>query len=67
MGERPVTISVQNDRGEWVPAIPEPYFLRDWLGRLRLQGRCRCDCGRVFRTRQRYREHAALVHVLGLS
>jgi hypothetical protein len=53
--------STQNDRGEWVPAIPEPLYV-GW--RLR---RCRCDCGETFRNRRRYREHYALAHVLGLS
>lgn len=60
-------LRVQNKRGEYVPAIVEPLILRDWLGRLRLQGRSKCACGRVFRTRQRYREHYALAHVLGLD
>jgi len=47
----------QNERGEWVPAIPEPYF--------RAFGRVRCDCGEKFRNRRRYREHYALAHILG--
>lgn len=51
--------SAQNNRGEWVPAIPEPYFL--------LFGRTRCECGEKIKSRQRYREHYALVHILGLS
>lgn len=49
----------QNERGEWVPAIPLPYFLAF--------GRVRCDCGERFRDQRRYREHYALTHVLGLS
>ena len=49
----------QNSRGEWVPAIPEPYFLA-W-------GRVRCDCGETFRGRRRFREHYALAHVLALD
>jgi hypothetical protein len=51
--------TMQNDRGEWVPAIPLPYFLAF--------GRVRCDCGERFRGQKRYREHYALTHVLGLS
>lgn len=51
----------QNDRGEWVPAIPEPLFVG-----FRLR-KCRCDCGEVRKSRESYREHYALAHVLGLS
>jgi hypothetical protein len=43
----------------WVPAIPEPFFLAF--------GRTRCDCGSTFWGRQRYREHYALAHVLGVQ
>ena len=49
----------QNERGEWMPAIPEPYFL--------VFGRARCDCGAKFRNRRRYREHYAFAHILGLT
>lgn len=49
----------QNDRGEWVPAIPEPYFL--------MFGWVKCSCGSKFRGRSRYREHFALAHILGLD
>lgn len=55
------TTQAQNDRGEWVPAIPEPLFVG-----FRLR-KARCDCGETFRGRLRYREHFALVHILGLS
>ena len=48
----------QNKRGEWVPAIPEPYQIS--------LGRCRCNCGHVSWTRKRYREHYALRHILAL-
>lgn len=51
--------STQNRRGDWVPAIPLPYFLG--------LGRVRCDCGDRFLGGRRYREHYALVHVLGLD
>lgn len=48
-----------NGRGEWVTAIPEPYFLSF--------GRVRCDCERKFRGRDRYRDHFAYAHVLGMD
>lgn len=60
-------LRVENKRGEYVPAIVEPLIVRDWFGRLRRDGRSKCVCGRVFRTRQRYREHYALAHVLALD
>jgi hypothetical protein len=47
----------QNERGEWVPAIPLPlYGLRK-----------RCQCGRHFWTAAGYRGHYALRHILRLS
>lgn len=55
------SITTQNRRGEWVPAIPEPLFVGLGLRR------CRCDCGRTFRDRETYRGHYALVHILGLT
>ena len=46
----------QNKRGEWVPAIPLPYYgLRK-----------HCTCGRRFWTEQGYRGHYALAHILAL-
>lgn len=51
-------VQAQNDRGEWVPAIPEPLFLAF--------GRVRCRCGEKRRGLRSYREHYALVHVLAL-
>ena len=51
----------QNERGEWVPAIPLPLYVGF------LHRKCRCDCGQTFRSGQRYREHYALRHILGLS
>lgn len=53
-----MSIQAQNIRGEFVPAIPEPYFLSF--------GRTRCTCGERFRGRRRYREHYALAHILAL-
>jgi len=51
---------IQNKRGEWVPAIPEPLFV-GW--RLR---KCRCDCGETFKDKVSYQGHYALVHILAL-
>jgi hypothetical protein len=50
---------MQNGRGEWAPAIPEPLFLNF--------GRVRCDCGEVRRGRRSYREHYALTHILAVD
>jgi hypothetical protein len=47
-------ILAQNARGEWVPAIPLPFF----------GVRKRCECGRSFWTMDGYRGHYALRHVL---
>lgn len=48
--------SVLNKEGNWVPAIPEPYYgLR----------KC-CDCGDKFWTLKGYRAHYALEHILYL-
>lgn len=47
----------QNDRGEWVPAIPLPLY----------GVRKECTCGRKFWTMGGYRGHYALVHILHLS
>ncbi len=41
--------ATQNKRGEWVPAIPEPYY----------GIRKMCECGKKFFTLKRYREHYA--------
>jgi hypothetical protein len=47
-------VTTQNDRGEWVPAIPLPlYGLRK-----------HCTCGRRFWTMGGYRGHYALAHIL---
>lgn len=53
-----VVVYAQNSHGEYVPAIPEPFF-----GFL---GRCTCECGKVCGGRENYRGHYALVHILGL-
>jgi len=44
-----------NARGQWVPSIPQPYFLLIGV---------RCFCGARFLTKQRYEEHYALHHIL---
>lgn len=52
--------STQNTRGEWVPAIPLPYYLP--------LHRFRCGeggCSRTFWTMEGYRGHYAVAHVLG--
>jgi len=47
----------QNKAGEWVPAIPLPFYgLRK-----------RCGCGRRFWTATGYRGHYALLHVMHLD
>jgi len=49
-----MSTQTQNSRGEWVPAIPLPFFgLRK-----------RCECGRKFWTADGYRGHYALKHIL---
>jgi len=46
-----------NDRGQWVPAIPVPFYgLRK-----------HCECGRKFWTIGGYQGHYALVHILHLG
>lgn len=54
-----------NRRGEWVPAIPLPLFVR---GRKVCCGSLHDGaCGARFWTLRGYRGHYALVHVLGLE
>lgn len=47
--------TTQNKKGEWVPAIPEPYHT--FLGSLR------CECGHISWTRERYNEHYSYRHI----
>ena len=54
---RPTT-QAQNERGEWVPAIPLPFY--------GLRKRCTA-CGDKFWTTEGYRGHYALVHALALG
>jgi hypothetical protein len=55
-------IQAQNVRGEWVPSIPEPFFLGNSL-----RPRYRCSCGETRKSRLAYREHYALVHIVGMD
>jgi hypothetical protein len=58
----PDNVQARNSRGEWVPAIPFPFF-----GTGIFKTTSRCDCGEVFKTEEQYRGHYALVHILGLK
>jgi hypothetical protein len=54
-----VSTLMQNNRGEWVPAIPQP--MHTLLG-------CRCgQCGKRSWTKDGYRGHYALAHILGVQ
>lgn len=46
---------MENKRGEWVPAIPLPFYLIK---------RRKCTCGAKFWTNDGYRGHYALKHIL---
>lgn len=50
-----MTTQTKNTRGEWIPAIPEPYYHVI---------RKECECKRKFWTREGYDAHYALVHIL---
>lgn len=45
----------ENERGQWVVAIPEPYFKLI---------RKRCECGKLFWTMEGYKGHFALRHII---
>jgi hypothetical protein len=51
------SVSCQNRRGEWVPAVPVPFY----------GFRKQCSCGAKFWTEKGYRGHFALEHILGLE
>jgi hypothetical protein len=59
-----VSVQVENCRGEYVPAIPLPIYMRAWPWQRR---RYYCMCFQGFRTEVEYRGHYALVHILGLD
>jgi hypothetical protein len=50
-----MSTTTRNARGEWVPAIPVPFY--------GLRKHC-CDCKRKFWREVSYRAHYALVHIL---
>jgi hypothetical protein len=60
------TTSAQNVRGEWVPAIPLPFYGSRFVA---------CECGRKFwsvfyrtdKMTKRYCEHYAYAHILGME
>lgn len=65
---------VQNERGEWVPAIPLPFYGALQIGCPAHVGKTqRCPArwnhlpGGRARAERRYREHYALRHILGLD
>jgi hypothetical protein len=51
-----VSVSFQNKRGQWMPAIPLPLFT--------FPHRHRCECERAFWTMDGYRGHYALRHII---
>ena len=57
--EQNTDVLVKNKRGEWVPAIPEPYYLL-------FRKECYPVCGKKFWTKEGYEGHFALKHILGL-
>ena len=49
-----VSVRMQNERGQWVPGVPLPFYgLRK-----------ACSCGRKFWTIAGYEGHYALEHIL---
>jgi len=49
-----MTISTQNKKGEWVPAIEEPYYHLF---------RKECRCGKKFWKKEDYEKHYAYEHL----
>ena len=47
------SIEEKNKAGEWVPAIPEPFY-----GLKKI-----CSCGKSFWKYEKYREHYAYKHI----
>lgn len=57
------TLNAQNKYGEWAPAISEPL----WTGFLLRRAQCwTCKDRPTFKSRDEYRGHFALKHILGL-
>lgn len=58
--QKDLNVSTQNKSGKWVPAIPEPYYLR-------FKKECwENGCFKKFWTKEGYRAHYALKHILEL-
>lgn len=51
------SVQTKNKYGEWVPAIPLPYY-----GAFNSR---KCQCGHKFYSDEKYRGHYALKHILG--
>lgn len=56
-------MSVQNKYKEWVPSICEPYFVGWGLKKAQCWA---CAEKPTFKSREEYRGHYALKHILGL-
>lgn len=60
----PNDTQMSNMFGGFVPAIPKPYYLGKGLfGKQTV----RCACGRVIKGENRYSEHFAFAHILGME
>lgn len=55
MTEKRARVMMENARGEWVPAIPMPFF--------GLRKKC-MECGAKFWTMNGYRAHFSLKHIV---
>ena len=53
------SVMQENPDGTWSQAIPEPFFVGFKLKK------AQCDCGKVFKNREAYREHWQLEHTDG--
>lgn len=52
-------VEIQNSRGDWVPAVPLPFF--HWFKIME------CHCGKLRLGMKRYQEHYAYAHILGME
>lgn len=50
-------MTTRNAKGQWVPAVPEPFYLGFF------RKKCRCDCGERFRSRALYEKHYVYTHI----